>query len=109
MRTNRPWRNIWYVSFVNLSKGILDFMMERIRQEGRGGKALWTASTKERKSPSKKRQTGSASLMNMKGGRTRREGGHKERKDTKGRRTQREGGHKRMNNTEGGRICRVEM
>jgi hypothetical protein len=32
-----PWRDIRYVSFVNLSEGrILDFMTERIRQEARG-------------------------------------------------------------------------
>ena len=51
-----PWRDIWYVSFVNLvSKGriLLDFMTERIRREGRGGAALWTAPTKKSKSPSK--------------------------------------------------------
>jgi len=41
-RTNMPYRDIWYVPFVNLSKGrISDFIMtERIRQEGRGGEAL---------------------------------------------------------------------
>ncbi len=71
MGTNRPWRDIWYVSFVNLSKErILDFVTERIRQEGGGGEALWTAPTKERKLQSKKRRTGSASWMDMKGGRT---------------------------------------
>ena len=41
-RTNMPYRDIWCVSFVNLSKGrISDFIMtERIRQVGRGGEAL---------------------------------------------------------------------
>jgi hypothetical protein len=41
--------------FVNLSEGrILDFITERIRGEGMGGEALWTAPTKERKSPRSK-------------------------------------------------------
>jgi hypothetical protein len=54
LQTNRPWRDIWYVLFVNLSEGgILDFMMERIRQEGRGEEALWTTPTKEGKLLSK--------------------------------------------------------
>ena len=53
MWTNRPCRDIWYMSFVNLREGrIVDFMAERIRQEGRVGE-LWTAPTKERKLPSK--------------------------------------------------------
>jgi hypothetical protein len=73
---------------------ILDFVTERIKQEGRGGEALWTAPTKERTSPSKKRRTGSASSMDMKGGRTRKEELHKERKHMEGERTQREEGHK---------------
>ena len=41
---------MWYMLFVNINKRrILDFMMERIRQEGREEEALWTAPTKERK------------------------------------------------------------
>jgi hypothetical protein len=64
-------------------------MTERIRREGRGGKALWTAPTKERRLPSKKRRTGSALSMNMKEERTRKI------KDMKGGRTRREGGHER--------------
>ena len=97
------------MSFVNLSKGrILDIVMERIRKEGRGGE-LWTAPTKEMKSPSKKRRTGSASSMDMKGGRTQREESHKERKHTKGGGTRREGGHKGREDTKRGRRGRGTM
>jgi hypothetical protein len=53
-----------------------------------------TAPTKERKLPSKQRRTGSASSMDVKGGRTRREEGHEVRNHTKGGRTRREEGHK---------------
>jgi len=65
----------------------------RTQRERGGGEAPWTAPTKERKSPSKQRGTGSASSMDMKEGRTRREEGHEGRNHTKGGRTQREGGY----------------
>ena len=47
-QTNRPWRDIyiWYVSFVNFSKGIiLDFVTERIRR-GEGGRITMDCSNK---------------------------------------------------------------
>ena len=70
---------------------------------GEGGEALWTAPTKEREVLSKKRRTGSALSMNMKGGRTQSKEGHEWRKDTKGGRVQSEGGHKGRKDTKGGR------
>jgi hypothetical protein len=78
-RTNRPWRDMymWYMSFDNLIEGrILDFMMEGIRQEGRGGEALWTTPTKERKPPRKLEKNRLCLVA-----------GHEGRKDTKGRRS----------------------
>ncbi len=97
---------MWYVSFDNLNEGrILDFMTERIRQEGRGGEALWTTPTKERKPPRKLEKNrlclvaGHEGMKDTKGRRSWREEGHEGRKymkggreDTKGGRTQREGG-----------------
>jgi hypothetical protein len=70
----------------------------RTQREGGGREALWTAPTKERKSPVEKFKLcltdGHEGRKDTKGGRTHWEEGHKERKDVKrGSRTRREGGH----------------
>ena len=80
----------------------------RTQREGGGGEALWTAPTKEMKSPLEKIKLclidGHEGRKDTMGGRTHREEGHKGRKDTKGGRTQREEGHEeREQDTKGGR------
>ena len=70
---------------------------------GEGGRGTMDRPNKKRGNCRLSKETGSASLMDMKEGRTRREEGHKGRKDTKGGRTQREEGHKGREDMKGGK------
>jgi hypothetical protein len=84
------WDNIFDMSATDKNvcclRGEDDRHKSRHCQPRRGGEErhFGLLPTKERKSPSKKRKTGSASSMDMQGERTQREEGHKGREDMKG-------------------------